>query len=175
MDQHLLRGMACVFCLWAVFDPAAADAAQDVFLAQRGRAQAVIVVGRDAGQFHRWVAGELQRYVKGLSGAELPIVTSDELPADRPRIVLGGPQANPLAATAEDRQLAQFAGLKPDGVVLKRTELDGVPVLLAGGNDETGTMYAAYELLERLGPTAPPATSSARSSAMPTRAKSRSG
>jgi hypothetical protein len=35
--------------------------------------------------------------------------------------------------------------------VLKRTELEDVPVLLAGGNDQTGTMYAAYELLERLG------------------------
>ena len=45
----------------------------------------------------------------------------------------------------------KFSGLKPDGLVLKRMELGGVPVLLAGGNDETGTMYAAYELLERLG------------------------
>jgi hypothetical protein len=42
MDQHLLRDMACVLCLWAVFDPAASDVAQDVFLAQRGRAEAVI-------------------------------------------------------------------------------------------------------------------------------------
>ena len=32
-----------------------------------------------------------------------------------------------------------------------RAELAGVPVLLAGGNDERATMYAAYELLERLG------------------------
>jgi hypothetical protein len=45
MQQHLLRGMACVFCLWAAFDPARADAAQDVFSAQQGRTA-------DAADFH---------------------------------------------------------------------------------------------------------------------------
>jgi hypothetical protein len=151
MSQHFLRGMTGIICLWASVDLAAAEASQDAFLAKGGRAEAVIVVGRDAGDCHRWVAGELQRYVKQLSGAELPIVTSDKLPSQKPLIVLGCPQANPLAAAAEEQQLARFAGLKPDGFVLKRTDLGGVPVLLAGGNGEAATMYAAYELLERLG------------------------
>ena len=78
-------------------------------------------------------------------------MTADKLPAGKPLIVLGGPQANPLAAAADQKQLARFAGLKPDGFVLKRIDLGGVPVLLAGGNDEAATMYAVYELLERLG------------------------
>ena len=93
----------------------------------------------------------MQRYIKQLSGADLRIVTSDKLPAAKPLIVVGGPQANPLVTAAEEKRLVKFSGLKPDGLVLKRIELDGVPVLLVGGNDETGTMYAAYELLERLG------------------------
>ena len=130
---------------------AGAALAQEPSLVNGGQAQAVIVVGRDAGEFHRWVAGELQKYLKTLSGAELPIVASDQVPARRPLIVVGGPQANPLAAAAERKQLARFAGLKSDGFVLKRIELGGVPVLLAGGNDDAATMYAAYELLERLG------------------------
>jgi hypothetical protein len=120
-------------------------------LVKNGHAQAAIVVGRDAGEFHRWIAGELQRYLKGLSGAELPVVQSDQVPAGKPLVVLGGPRANPLAAAAQARQLARFTDLKPDGFLLKRAELAGAAVLLAGGNDETGTMYAAYELLERLG------------------------
>jgi Glycosyl hydrolase family 67 N-terminus len=130
---------------------AGASVAQEPSLVNGGQAQAVIVVGRDAGEFHRWVAGELQKYLKKLSGAELPIVASDQVPAHKPLIVVGGPQANPLAAAAERKQLARFAGLKSDGFVLKRIELGGVPVLLAGGNDDAATMYAAYELLERLG------------------------
>lgn len=121
------------------------------FLAKHGRAEAVIVVGRDAGEFHRWVAGELQRYLKQLSGAEFSVVSSDRVPKRKPLIVLGGPGANPLAAAAQDKQLARFTGLKPDGFLLKSIQLQGVPALLVGGNDEAATMYAAYELLERLG------------------------
>ncbi|MBM4033643.1 MAG: hypothetical protein FJ291_17935 [Planctomycetes bacterium] len=125
--------------------------AQEPFLAKGGRAEAAIVVGEKAGVFDRWVAGELQRYLKQLSGAELPIVASDKAPAGKPLIALGGPQANPLAAAAQEKRQASFGGLKPDGFLLKRIELGGVPVLLAGGNGEAATMYAAYELLERLG------------------------
>ena len=108
------------------------------------------MAGRPA-QFHHWVADELQRYLKQLCGAELPVVASDEIPPQRPLIVLGGPQANPLAAVAQKQQLANFDGLKTDGFLLKRVQLKGVPALLVGGNDEAATMYAAYELLERLG------------------------
>ena len=50
----------------------------EALLAKGGQAEAVIVVGRDAGDFDHWVAGELQRYVKQLSGAELPIVATDQ-------------------------------------------------------------------------------------------------
>ncbi|PKO23894.1 MAG: hypothetical protein CVU38_01735 [Chloroflexi bacterium HGW-Chloroflexi-1] len=121
------------------------------FLAQDGRAEAAIVVGRDAGAFYRWVAGELQRYLQQLSGAELPVVANDQAPAQKPLVIVGGPQANPLAALAQEKQLVSFAGLKSDGFVLQRTELGGVPVVLLGGNDEAATMYAAYEFLERLG------------------------
>jgi len=135
----------------AIAVSAAASSAQEPMLAKGGQAEAAIVIAPDASEFARWLAGELAGHLKKLSGAELPIVTADKLPAGKPLVVLGGPQANPLAAAAEQTQLARFAGLKPDGFVLKRIDLGGVPVLLAGGNDEAATMYAVYELLERLG------------------------
>ena len=34
---------------------------------------------------------------------------------------------------------------------MRTIDLDGRPAVVVGGNDEPGTMYAAYELLERLG------------------------
>ena len=123
----------------------------EALLAKGGRAEAVIVVGRDASSFDHWVAGEFQRYVQQLSGAQLPIFGSDKVPAQKPLIIVGGPKSNPLAGEAQEKQLVTFADLKPDGFVLKRIELAGVPMLLAGGNDDSGTMYAVYELLERLG------------------------
>ena len=130
---------------------AEAAAAPSRFLVTNSQPQAVLVLGQGSGPFYRWVAGEIQRYVRELSGAELPITTADALPPQKSLIVLGGPKSNPLAAAAQEKQLARFAGLKPDGFVLQTIELDGRPVVVAGGNDEASTMYAAYELLERLG------------------------
>jgi hypothetical protein len=128
-----------------------AASAQEHFLAKEGLAEAVIVVGREGSTFERWVAGELQRYLERLSGAEFSIVTSEKVPPQKPLIVVGGPESNPLAASAQEKELVSFAGLKPQGFVLKSIDLAGTPVVVAGGNDEPGTMYAAYELLERLG------------------------
>ncbi len=125
--------------------------AQQNFLARGGVAEAAIVISQESGPFPRWVAGEVQRYVRALSGAELLIATTESVPSDKILIVLGGPTLNPLAAAAQEQQLVQFAGLKPDGFVIRTTELDGQPAVMVGGNDEAGTMYACYELLERLG------------------------
>ena len=121
------------------------------YLAKNGQPEAAIVVGRNSGPFYQWVAAEVQRYVHDLSGATLPIVADDELPAGKPLIVLGGPTSNPLATAAEEKRLVRFAGLKPDGFVVRTVDLENRPVIVAGGNDEAGTMYAGYELLERLG------------------------
>jgi len=127
------------------------DMLQDRFLTRGGQAEAVIVIRQESGPFYRWVAGEVQRYVRELSGAELHVVTDDALPRNKTLILLGGPGINPLAASAEQQRLVRFAGLKPEGFLVRTIELEGRPVIVAGGNDEAGTMYAAYELLERLG------------------------
>jgi len=144
---RLLTGLAATaFVLFAD-----ASSAQEHFLAKGGKAEAVIVVGRDSCPFDRWVAGELQQYLQELSGAEFSIVTADEIPAEKALILLGGPKDNPLVASAQQKQLVSFAGLKPEGFLLKRFDLAGTPTVVAGGNDEAATMYAAYEFLERLG------------------------
>ncbi len=130
-----------------------ADAAtpQPCFLAQAGQARALIVVGRESAPFYRWVAGEIQRYLRDLTGAELPIVSSDAIPAGQPILVIGGPKANPLSASIEQKNIADFAGLKPEGFIVQTVDVEGRPAVVIGGNDETATMYAAYEFLERLG------------------------
>ena len=40
---------------------------QACFLAQAGQAKAAIVIGCDSGPFYRWVAGEVQRYLRELT------------------------------------------------------------------------------------------------------------
>jgi hypothetical protein len=130
---------------------AAPEQSTGSFLVRKGEPEAVIVVGKTSSPDTRFVAAELQRYLQKLSQAELSIVSDDNIPAGKIRIVLGGPEINSLSRLAEQKQRVSFAGLKPEGFVLKTVELDGQPAIIVGGNDEAGTMYAAYDFLEQLG------------------------
>jgi len=123
-------------------------------IAAHGRPESVIVVGNHAGASDRFVAGELQRYIEMLSGAKLEVITAGEASRQAKGLSLllvGGPQANELVGDAAHRGQISFDKLKPEGYLLHRTMVQGRPALVAGGNDEAGTMYAAYDLLERLG------------------------
>ena len=80
--DELRRNCLRIFVAIGLWSVAGMSLAEEPSLVAGGQARAAIVVGRDAGQFHRWVAGELQRYIKQLSGAELPIV-AERQPAGR--------------------------------------------------------------------------------------------
>jgi hypothetical protein len=124
-----LNGVAILITLL----PAGLAGTTDAFLARNGQPEAVIVPG--GGVFNGSVASELQQYIETLSGARLEITAV--APKGKPVVLVGGQAA--------------AAGLKDGGYVLKRTTAGGQPALVVSGNDEAGTMYAAYDLLERLG------------------------
>ncbi len=123
-------------------------------IATHGQAESVIVIGDHAGASDRFVAGELQRYVEMLSGAKLAVVTTSDA-ARQARglslLLVGGPQANEMVGEAAHHGLLSFDKLKPEGYLLRRVTVQGRLALVIGGNDEAGTMYAAYDFLERLG------------------------
>lgn len=121
-------------------------------LVENEKAMATLVIGNRAAEFDRWVAGEIQRYVRRLSGAELPIATVGEVgPVSAVRVLIGSPQSNPMIGDLQNSGQVDFAGLKPDGFILKSLHLENTPTLVVGGADERATMYAAYDLIERLG------------------------
>ena len=126
-------------------------------LFENGVPRGAVVVGAEADEFHRFVAGELQAHLERLSGGRIPVITEAELPGSPEReraglILVGGPDANAAARRLSDRGAVDFTVLHAQGgYLLKTVELDGRAAVVAGGNDPAGTMYAAYELLERLG------------------------
>jgi hypothetical protein len=124
---------------------------QAEYLVEGGKAQAVIVLGENAPPSYRFLAGELNRYVSAITGASLEIATAP--PGDKLSILLGGPEVNPSVREAVSKKLVDFSGLKQDGFLLWQTKLGRQNVLIAGGNDEASTMYAVYDLVERLGVT----------------------
>ncbi|HEV2378375.1 MAG TPA: alpha-glucuronidase family glycosyl hydrolase [Terriglobia bacterium] len=123
-------------------------------LADGGKAQAVIVLGEAAGQGAKFAAAELQKDLQALSGAEFQIVTEGPSAVTHQALILiGGPEQNHLVKRALGSGSSPFSNLKADGFVLKTSRLDKRPVVIAGGNDDAATMYAVFELLERLGVT----------------------
>jgi hypothetical protein len=123
-------------------------------IATNGQAASLIVVGNHASPSDRFVAKELQRYIEMLSGAKLAVISADDVSRQAKGLSLllvGGPEGNELVGDAAHRGQINFGGLKPQGYLLRRITLQGRSALVIGGNDEAGTMYAGYDLLERLG------------------------
>ncbi|MCX6620356.1 MAG: alpha-glucuronidase family glycosyl hydrolase, partial [Acidobacteria bacterium] len=121
-------------------------------LAQGGHAQAVIVTGES--EFDHFAAREIQRYVEKLSGARLEVVSASRTAAWKQApnlVVVGETGSNTIIRDATARKQVTLEGLAEDGYVLSRIQVEGKPALLVAGTSEAATLYAAYDLLERMG------------------------
>jgi hypothetical protein len=150
--ESIVRILALVAFFILSLGPSTTAGESMGFLVSQGQARAVIVAGQ--GEFYRFAGQELQRYFKAFSGVELEILTPEEArkrPKDWGWVLVGGPQANELVREAASRKLVDFEGLKADGFILRTLRLEGRRALVAGGNDDAATLYAAYDLLERYG------------------------
>jgi len=139
---------ALLLCAWR--DAATGSTAD--YLAYQGQPRVLIVVA--GGSLYQFAAHELQRYLEALSGAQFEIASPQEArnsPKDMNWILLGGPNVNDLIREAESTKLIRYKGLRPDGFILRGVDLAGRRALIVGGNDEASTVYAAYDLIERLG------------------------
>jgi hypothetical protein len=135
------RLVSCL-CLAAfvLFLRGAAGAADEVILAKGGKSEFAIVLPAKAGPTERFAASELKRYVKQMSGASLPVVTSR--PGNRKPIRVGlrdalreqGLALPPPAKGYDGHALA----VRPEGVVI-------------AGDNPRGVLYGVYAFLERLG------------------------
>ncbi len=107
-------------------------------LARDGRPAARIVVGPSASSVEQFAAAELRRYLRKISGAELPMAAG---PPEGARILVGeqpGVRRSDLFGAGDDEE---------SFVVQTR----GNDTLLLLGNSPRATLYAVYAFLERLG------------------------
>lgn len=149
MIQIATRAAAAVF-LFLVVSVAPARADDVLVVADEGKALASIVVVGDAGPLERRAAEDIQKYVRLMSGVELPIASSVEPAAFAgPALVIGEeairqrPELRERLATVTKRD----PFVRADGVILQRV---GNHVYLAGSNDRSH-YFAAAELLRRWG------------------------
>ena len=97
-----------------------------------GRPAATIVTPNSPHPLVQHAASELNEIVFEMSGADLPVVTDSEAPANGNRLLLGCTPSEALGR---------------EGFRLRTTGRD---VVVMGG-DGAGTLFGVYELLERLG------------------------
>jgi hypothetical protein len=112
--------------------------AADRVLAQNGQSDYKIVIAAQADPPIRHAAGELQRFLKDMTGATLPIVSEHEA-LDGPAILVGP------STRLEQRQIrldAEQLGL--EGYRLRTVG----PDLIIAGPGPRGTLYGVYGLLE---------------------------
>jgi hypothetical protein len=116
----------------------ASETSERLVLADHGQSEYKIVLPEKASPSERYAAEELNRFVKEMTGADLPIV-SDEEPASAHEILLG-----------------ENAHLKKAGVRLnvKKLGAEGYALKTAGqrlviaGSAQRGVLYGVYGLLE---------------------------
>ncbi len=150
-------GLAVLCLVW----PFTAGAAPEQFvITTGGRPAATIVIAEDVPPSVKLAAEELQEYIERMSGATLPVVNDTE-PVEGARILVGNNRHT--AAMELDVPSGFSRELKEEGFLIKTLGND----LILIGNDTgprsshkfiseqeyiyTGSLFAVYELLERLG------------------------
>ncbi len=107
-----------------------------------------ILIGRNAGPLEAYAAKELQRYLYQLSGSLLEINENTRV-VRKPSFIIGRTATNPfierLLAEGKIHLIPGEPG--PEGYVLKRTIVNGNPVVAIAANDAIGCLYGVYGLL----------------------------
>jgi hypothetical protein len=126
---------AAIFCLAT---SGAGSPAVKFNIASRGQAEAEIVVEADQPELPiAFAAQELQRYIKEMSGAELPVVRA---PSKKPAIVLVSRALQRDKQALEDPREEDHYRLKVDA---RKLQIEGASA--------RAVLFGVYDLLERLG------------------------
>jgi len=111
----------------------------NLLLSKDAHAFFTIALAHDAIPAERTPAAQLQKYLRLVTGADFVIQDENDVPADKPQIVVGAGQRAKGLPPQED-----WVALGTDGIVIKT--IDG-NLILAGGQAR-GTLYAVFQFLE---------------------------
>jgi hypothetical protein len=130
----MIRALLCIVLVTS------AACCQALTLTRDGKSDYVIVTAAEALPSEQHAADELQRFLREISGAELPIVRDDQ-PLKPHEIVLGLDNAHLAGVLPPDRPMPVFG---KEGFSIST---QGERLLILGGKPR-GTLYGVYALLE---------------------------
>lgn len=143
--RHLMPGILVVLFTGVLLTDfrvacAAEAKAPDTKLAEAGKSDFTIVLSKEASASEKHAAQELQKFLREISGAELPIATEGENPST-PMIVLGdGPLLRSLNISVNLQDLGD------EGFAIQSV---GPHLVIVGGRLR-GTLYGVYTFLEEV-------------------------
>ncbi len=153
--KSIVPSLLFTFILSTSLIAASSRTPESFLAASGGHAQVAIVAGKESSGLSKYAAEELAKYLKQLSGADIPVISDGDI-SSRPRseglIILGGGE-NKTASEAMATLHLNSTGLKADGFLIKTGRLRNHPVVVIAGNDDRSTLYGVYELIGRLGVT----------------------
>jgi hypothetical protein len=120
---------------------AAAPQAQELVIADGGASAFTIVLAADASPSTRYAGAELQRWLREMTGAELPLVDAGAAAPSVHEIILGDGRHPRLAALKVEIDTGK---LGKEGYVLRTVG----PHLVIAGSGVRGALYGVYGLLE---------------------------
>jgi len=126
-------------CLAAILALTASRCHAQITLIENGQARVRVVTPAEPSFLERKAAQDLSDYLGRMGGTPVAVVAESEAP-DGARLLVGKTRAGREIAPDAERQ-------GPEGFVIRTRGQDAAIV----GGGEYGTLYGAYELLEKLG------------------------
>ena len=135
------------------------EADAKVTLVKEGRPHAAIILGEKASRAEQIAADELARYVKAITGAQLPI-NPKRLERGESVILIGQPSTSALVEKLNDSGAITVTADKPglDGFIIKSLPESKLGAgwgtrdcLVLASAQPRGCLYAVYHLLEKCG------------------------
>ncbi|MEF2248367.1 DUF4838 domain-containing protein [Paenibacillus sp. IITD108] len=120
------------------------DTDSKLVLVENGKSRSTIILSQSATEYEKKAMQELKDYIRQISGVELP-VADDTAEVQGTKIYIGRAAPDLDAAKAAIRA----KGTEPDSFQLYVKE--GIIQLAGLDDNDKGSLYAAYELLEQIG------------------------
>lgn len=142
-----LRGGAACAVMFLVIAAGMAEAfGNETILVEAGKPAATIMTGREASVPEKFAAREFQRYIRLMTGAELPLVSRRET-VDGTCVLVGTSASHEGIATWEAEVYGpQRGAARPgaQGFAVCTTDTG----LVIAGSDPAGVVYGVYDVLE---------------------------
>jgi len=148
MKSSYLTDLQRLWCGWLGLVLVAVPAWAELKPDSSASHSVAIVIGAKAPELERYAANELCSYLEKLY--DIHATPTEKIQDNAEAVILiGSPTTN--AAVAKALGFDSWPKVTDQGLVLKRSSLDGKPALIVGGGSPKATLWAVYELVERWG------------------------